>query len=263
IPAPMVSAVPPAVGVPAVGVPAVGVTARVVGADASAPAGTRVRPDPATQRAAPAVPPRRTGGGTVLLPPWTRAPLRSFRHPAVLLAVVGAAAILTCASSSAAWFLSSASSASLQTMIAANCPDLGHPRVTLRGPVTVGPRFDGLATSQFRAAGLGTPERTQIAASVVPISRGAAETQVRLWYGGSAPRNVHPLRQVTGRGVWLPTDAIRQLRLTVGDTVQFGSGHQLRVVGAYRNLYQEPVRPYWCRHQNLFLNLAFANTPPP
>src|SRR5262249_46533576 len=159
-------------------------------ADVPAPAGTRVRPDPAAQRAAPAVPPRRTGGGTVLLPPWTRAPMRSFPHPAVLLAVAGAAAILTRASPSAGSFLSSASPPPLPRMVAASCPDFGYPRVTLRGPVTVGPTFDGLATSQFRAAGLGTPERTQIAAAAVQVSRGAAVTQVRLWYGASALHNV-------------------------------------------------------------------------
>ncbi len=34
-----------------------------------------------------------------LLPPWTRAPLLGFRQPAVILAVLGATAILACASS--------------------------------------------------------------------------------------------------------------------------------------------------------------------
>src|SRR2546429_6553133 len=94
---------------------------------------TGPRTEPTRPRTEPATPPRRTRGGIILLPPWTRAPLRSFRHPAVLLAVAGAAVILTCASSSAAWFLSSASSASLQKMVAANCPDFAYPRATLRG----------------------------------------------------------------------------------------------------------------------------------
>jgi hypothetical protein len=33
-----------------------------------------------------------------VLPPWTRAPLLGLRQPAVVLAMIGAAAILACAS---------------------------------------------------------------------------------------------------------------------------------------------------------------------
>jgi len=222
-----------------------------------------VPPAPAEAPGVPGAPPRRTGGGVVLLPPWTRAPLRAFRHPAVLLAVIGAAAILTCASSSAAWFLSSASSASLQKMAAANCPNFVYPEVTLRGTADVGPRYADLVTGQFATAGLGQPYRTQVAASATPVSLGIASTQVRLWYGADALRNVTPLRSVPGRGVWITTDAAGQLRAGPGDMVTFAGGARARVVGVYRNLYEEPVRPYWCRYTNLFLNLAFANQSPP
>jgi len=56
-------------------------------------------------------PPLRTSGrGTLLLPPWSRAPWLGLRQPGVVLAVIGAAMILACAGSSAELFLSSSSS---------------------------------------------------------------------------------------------------------------------------------------------------------
>jgi putative ABC transport system permease protein len=215
-------------------------------------------PDPGT-----AAPPRRTRGGVILLPPWTRAPLRSFRHPAVLLAVIGAAAILTCASSSAAWFLSSASSASLQKMAAANCPDFSYPQVTVEGGAGAGERYGTAVSRDFADQGLGRPYRNQVAMAATPVSRGIAATQVRLWYGQDAVRNITPLHRAGGRGVWLAADAADQLGVGAGDTVNFGPRNGARVVGVYRNLYEEPVRPYWCSYRNLFQNLTFANVPPP
>jgi putative ABC transport system permease protein len=217
-------------------------------------------PAPCPEPAAP--PPRRTGGGIALLPPWTRAPLRSFRHPPVLLAVVAAAAILTCASSSAAWFLSSASSASVHHLAAADCPDAADARVTLAGPPDVGTQFGRQVPGFFAAAGLGTARATQIAANPTSVGRGDAGASVRLWYGDDALRNVTPVASVPGAGMWLPTDAARRLRATPGDTLSFGAA-PIRLVGVYRNLYEEPVRPYWCAHTTLFLNLSFANAAPP
>jgi len=219
------------------------------------------RPAPAP---GPPAPPRRTGGGILLLPPWTRAPLRSFRHPAVLLAVVAAAAILTCASSSAALFLSAASSAALQTMAGQQCPDFAYPSVTALGGAGVGTSLDPVATKAFATAGLPAPYRTQLSATAVQISSGSNATQARLWYGDAAVRHVTPIgTSQPGAGAWLPRDAIRELGVTVGDTIRVGAGGRLRVVGAYQDMYREPVRPYWCGDTELFLNLAYANTPPP
>ena len=205
---------------------------------------------------------RRTSGGTILLPPWTRAPLRSFRHPAVLLAVAAAAAILTCASSSAAWFLSSASSASLHTMIAGQCPTFGYPQVILHGAGGDGAQLDGAARAAFTRAGLPAPGRTEIGVATVPAGSGTAAGAVRMWYGDGALANITPLRSAGGSGVWLSEDAASQLRVQPGGTVALGDSRS-RVAGIYRNLYDEPVRPYWCPYTRLFLNLSFANSPPP
>jgi putative ABC transport system permease protein len=225
-----------------------------------------------------AQPPRRTGGGTVLLPPWTRAPVRAFRQPAVLLAVVAAAAILTCASSSAALFLSSASSAALQTQAGQHCPDYGYPSVSVLGPAGVGTRLDPVARAGTAAAGLPAPYRIQQATATVEVLVGSQGQQQkverwprgRLWYGDGALRNITPIASQPGRGVWLPQDAATELSARPGLPVRPGdnltlrpSGRAFRVVGIYRDLYKEPVRPYWCGYTNLFLNLANANTPPP
>jgi putative ABC transport system permease protein len=205
---------------------------------------------------------RLSSGGTILLPPWTRAPLRSFRHPAVLLAVAAAATILTCASSSAAWFLSSASSASLHTMVAGQCPTFTHPQVILHGTGGDGQQLDQAARAAFAASGLPAPTRTEIGMATVAASRGIASGAVRVWYGDGALQNITPIRSAGGSGIWLSADTAGQLKANPGDTVAFGD-QLVRVAGTYRNLYDEPVRPYWCPYTKLFLNLSFANSPPP
>jgi putative ABC transport system permease protein len=199
----------------------------------------------------------------LLLPPWTRAPLRSFRQPPVLLAVAAAAAILTCASSSAAWFLSAASSASLHRMVADDCPSAAYPAVTVHGTATTGARLDGSATRAFAAAGLPAPGRTEIARGTVPALGGQGGiAPVRMWSGGGALASLTPVATAGGSGVWVPQDLAGQLAATAGSTIQVGAA-TVRVAGVYRNLYDEPVRPYWCPYRQLFLNLSFANVGPP
>ncbi len=98
--------------------------------------------DPPRRTSAPPrsrTPRRRSGGGVIFLPPWTRAPFLPFRQPAVILAVLGAALILACASSSGVLFLSSASSESLRRLLAVECPDAGYP--TVRATEVVGAKF--------------------------------------------------------------------------------------------------------------------------
>jgi putative ABC transport system permease protein len=197
----------------------------------------------------------------VLLPPWTRAPLRSFRHPAVLLAVAAAAAILTCASSSAAWFLSSASSASLHRMVAAQCPTFTYPQLILHGTAADGPRLQPGVAGAFTGAGLPAPTRTEIAAASVLGVHGADSTGLRLWWGDGALDNITPLSTAGGDGVWLPTEAAVELDAKAGDTLTLGGG-PVRVVGIYHDLYDEPVRPYWCPYSKLFANLVFDDRGP-
>ncbi|MFL6130173.1 MAG: FtsX-like permease family protein [Mycobacteriales bacterium] len=246
-------------------------------------------------RSSPSGPRRRSGGGTILLPPWTRAPLLPFRQPAVILAVVGAAAILACASASAALFLSSASSESLRRIVAAECADAADATVRVEGvgagaghgeplnpppPPGVSPPVrsdeeaaadpDGRVRLAMTGAGLADPARVRLSDQAPSVSFGIQNQRSRLFYRDGALGQVSPVGQsIGGSGVWLPSALATRLGATVGDRVRVASGGSppvgSRVVGIYRNLFDEPTRPYWCSYDTLFRSQSYGGdvVPPP
>jgi putative ABC transport system permease protein len=226
-------------------------------------------------------PGRRTGGGVILLPPWTRAPFLPFRQPAVILAVLGAAAILACASSSAALFLSSASSESLRRLLVAQCADAGYPTVQSSRVVSdttdqrEGARklADADVRTAMAGAGLASPSRLRVSDQSPQFGIGVESAGGRLFYRDGATAQITPVgRTLSGSGVWLQAGMATQLSAKVGSRITVsaggaGAGGQtsIRVVGIYRNLDQEAVRPYWCSYTSLFLNPSYGgdSTPPP
>jgi putative ABC transport system permease protein len=237
----------------------------------------------APPRPSPHAPRRRSGGGTILLPPWTRAPLLPFRQPAVILAVVGAAAILACASASAALFLSSASSESLRRIVAVECPDAADATVRVEG-VGIGPGAhppqpapgepvppdeataadpDRRVRAAMTGAGLAEPSRVRLSDQTPSVAFGIQNQLSRLFYRDGALRQVTPVgRSLRGSGVWLPSGLATRLGVRVGDQVTVGNGDAgssgARVVGIYRNLFDEPVRPYWCSYDTLIRNQSYG-----
>jgi putative ABC transport system permease protein len=222
-------------------------------------------------------PRRRSGGGVIFLPPWTRAPFLPFKQPAVILAVLGAALILACASSSGVLFLSSASSESLRRLLAVECPDAGYP--TVQGiqfagdPPVPGARSadDGTVRSAMTGAGLAGPYRLSVGQQPAQVVRGTQATAGRLFYRDGVTSQITPVgRSLPGPGIWLQAGMATRLDATVGSRVSFsisgeGQAAGYRVVGIYRNLDEEAVRPYWCSYTNLFQNPSYGNdsTPPP
>jgi putative ABC transport system permease protein len=226
-------------------------------------------------------PRRRSGGGVFLLPPWTRAPFLPFRQPAVILAVLGAAAILACASSSAALFLSSASSESLRRILAAECADAGFPTVRANHVVadTAGQQDgaqkveDADVRSAMAGAGLAAPSRVRLSEQSPQVGLGAQTTAGKLFFRDGATAQVTPVgRTLGGPGVWLQAGTASRLDAAVGSRVTVsasgaagGGVATARVVGIYRNLDEDAVRPYWCSYTSLFLNPSYGNdsSPPP
>lgn len=213
-------------------------------------------------------PPRRRTG-TVLLPPWTRAPGLGFRNPAVLMAIVAASAILACASSSAALFMSSSSSKALQRLIAARCEDAALPNVQVQvsssyGVVSPGPfdaaayaHLDTTAQHAFADAGLAAPERRMV--STVHSFIGNGSDPVYYYFGDRALHNVTKLASVAGAGVWLPKSLVDVFHLHLGQPVPRMGG--VRLVGVYADLFGQPTRPYWCSQTKLYSQSSFdANT---
>lgn len=254
----------------------------------SGPAGTVGEVPRATAAPPPKAPARRSGGGTILLPPWTRAPLLPFRQPAVILAVVGAALILACASASAALFLSSASSESLHRILAQQCADAAHPTVRATGVVSdpsrpvVGARTalqprrvaDGDVRAAMSGAGLADPYPVRFSEQAPQVVAGAQAKGGRLFFRPGATEQITPIgRSLPGAGVWLPDGLATRLSVAVGGTVDLtiggadgGGAGTARVVGIYRNLFEEPIRPYWCSYDTLFVNSSYGDdtsAPPP
>ena len=249
----------------------------------SGPATTRTQtatqPSPSTDAAAggDGRPPR-TARGLLLLPPWVRAPMLGLRQPGAFFAVAVAAAILACAAASAALFLSSASSASLQQQINDRCDDAAYPMIGTQA--YLGPFFGptGAGSSEF------TPEtdraypealaRQRMGSSPVFIGAQAALTEngsppaaaqntrfVRAFYRPGAVDQVTVLDSATGSGIYVPSFVAERDQLGVGSTMQI-DGADVPVVGVYQNLYDEPVREFWCSYSGLFNNPTNANTPP-
>jgi putative ABC transport system permease protein len=238
--------------------------------------------------APPRPPVSRSGGGTIFLPPWTRAPLLPFRQPAVILAVLGAAMILACASASAALFLSSSSSESMRRILAQECADAAYPTVRATGVVadadqlvpgaraSLQPRelADRDVRGAMTGAGFADPYPVRFSDQAPQVVAGSQIKGGRLFYRPGATEQVTPVgRTLPGAGVWLPDGLATRLDVPVGGTVNLTGGGtdgdgagSARVVGIYRNLFEEPVRPYWCSYSTLFVNPSYGDdtsAPPP
>jgi putative ABC transport system permease protein len=212
---------------------------------------------------APPAPPRAaasgSGGGVLRTPPWTRAPGLPLRQPAVLLAVIGACAILACASASPALFLSSASSAALQRIVAAECPDATDVAVRISADTATRPDLLRRVSGAFEQRGLGTPAATMVTTAALPVEGRGLAGQVALFSRAGVAGQVTRLSGTPGgRGVWLPASVAGSLR--PGEQVRV-NGVAVPVAGTYQDLFDEPVRPEWCSYQGLFI--ARGGNPPP
>ena len=222
-----------------------------------------VRSRAAARRAAP-----RHRGGVALLPPWTRAPWLSFGQPAVIFAVLGAAAILACASASAALFLSSAASESLRVQIAAECDDATYPQLeqTLLpfDPTATGAATDAEVRSAMAAQGLADPYRVQFTAGTASVNSATQSTLGRIFYRDNALDNIALVAgSTTGTGFVVPEFTAQRLSVVPGDTLTI-AGYSAPVVGVYTDLFREQIpREFWCSYGALYLNEASLDPPPP
>ena len=227
------------------------------------------QPAPATDGGGRDSRPPRTARALLLLPPWIRAPLLGLRQPGAFFAVAVAAAILACAAASAALFLSSASSASLQQQINDRCDNAAYPMIGTRA--FLGPSFAAAGQPEFtpqtdRAypealARQGMDSSPVFIGAVSVLAQNGRERDVRPFYRPGATEHITVLDSGPGEGVYVPSLIADYARVGVGDSVAV-DGASVPVVGIYQNLYDEPVRAFWCSYSALFNNETSANTPP-
>lgn len=215
---------------------------------------------PATRRRKPG-PSRR--GGVLLLPPWRRAPWLAFGTPAVIIAVLGAAAILACASSSAALFLSSASSESVRVQLAAECPDAAYPRLQQQQRPSQPPVPDARVRTAMTSHGLADPYRTVLSGAAV-LSANGQTTNGRTYFRDGALDNIEVVSgSATAGGLLVPAAAAQRLDVVPGDEITT-AGVTMTVGGIYTDLFAVADLPsFWCSDTSLFLNTASADPPPP
>ena len=223
--------------------------------------------------------PPRTARGLLLLPPWIRAPMLGLRQPGAFFAVAVAAAILACAAASAALFLSSASSASLQQQINDRCDNAAYPMIgtqTYLGPffrpeneAEVRPEFTAQTDQAYPEAlarqGMDSNPIFIGAQSILTENGQAPSAQnarfVRPFYRPGAVDQITVLDSGSGNGIYVPSFVAERDQISVGDSLE-ADGASVPVVGIYQNLYDEPVRDFWCSYSSLFNNETNANTPP-
>lgn len=199
------------------------------------------------------------------------------RQPGAFFAVAVAAAILACAAASAALFLSSASSASLQQQINDRCDNAAHPMIGTQtylgpyfGPNNGRPEFTPQTDQAYPEAlarqGMDSSP-VFIGVQSILTENGRPPTAqntkfVRPFYRPGAVDQVTVLDSEPGSGVYVPSFVAERDQVGVGDTFEI-DGVTAPIVGVYQNLYDEPVREFWCSYSALFNNATNANTPPP
>jgi putative ABC transport system permease protein len=180
----------------------------------------------------------------------------------VFLAVLGATAILACASSSPALFLSSAAAGALHRATAADCPDATYPTVQVDTDTPSYQIPDDRARGAMLDAGLPEPYRVLVPQDTAAITHGRALAEVRGFYRPGATDNVTVLARGPARGLWLPSTVAGQLGVRAGQQVKLLDGPVVPVAGIYRDLWHEPVRPYWCSYAGLFSYNGVGKPPP-
>ncbi|MDQ3715589.1 MAG: FtsX-like permease family protein, partial [Actinomycetota bacterium] len=84
---------------------------------------------------------------------------------------------------------------------------------------------------------------------------------VRPFYRPGAVDQITVLESGSGNGIYVPSFVAERDQISVGDNLEV-DGAKAPVVGIYQNLYDEPVREFWCSYTALFNNETNANTPP-
>jgi putative ABC transport system permease protein len=192
--------------------------------------------------------------------PWTRAPVL-LRSPAVLLAIVLSAAVLSVATASGVLFLASVSTGSLHSTAARECPEDAEPAITNANTASqfassqqtpAGVRnADPVVAAAVRAHGLPAPDRVAMGSVAFPAVHNLNFASATLFARPGALAHVDVVASAGGSGVWIPRTFATATGTRPGTTLRT-DGTALRVAGVYRDLASSAFIPlselprYWC-----------------
>jgi putative ABC transport system permease protein len=189
-----------------------------------------------------------------------------FSQPAVLIAVVGATAVLGMVAALTPLFLSSASSAALQRELGGRCPasfggetvnfdSIPRAREQLIELTSIDPSF--LPPRLYLEGGLVTASNANGMGLNIPIrftGRDEFRDHIELVEGDH------------GDGVYIDDVASRDLEAHPGDTIQFsiqGDSYEFVVQAVYRGIYDRIADPYWCFLEDVLAVTIMGDPQPP
>lgn len=210
--------------------------------------------------------------------PWKRAPVLLWRHPGVVAAVVGAAAILGSAGASLPLFVSSAGSGAVAIQVAQRCrPEVGQQVWGNAVLGRVGADQAALARRSDQALAAAGAHTGDLAPAVVTLLGGtvrvaptAAPARSRAIQLVFRTGGLHQVQRLAGggSGLWLTDTTAGELGLGAGQSILLtGAGPPTavtttRVAGIYRSLGGRPPTPFWCSLGDI-IGAPDASVPPP
>ena len=209
--------------------------------------------------------------------PWRRAPLLLWRHPATLLAVAGATAVLAVAAAGQPFYVSSTDAGAFASQMAQRCPGTMGISVTAAvAPAGAAAESAALARraavdlaqAGARSDALEAPVSTLAAAGLPVSAPGGRSSVITLYDRGGDTGHVHVLRRATGEGLWITDSTAALLGVSAGDTIEMAGTVPVRVAAVYANLQDapRPLPSFWCSEESGrpgFIGPPDADFPPP
>lgn len=199
-------------------------------------------------------------------PPFRRALGLLFSRPAVLIAVVGATAILGMVAALTPLFLSSSSSAALQRELEGRCP------ASFGGQVDNFDTIPGSRTQLVEVTGADPaflPPRLYLEGALVVASNsdgGGLDIPLRFTGRDEFRDHIELIEGEHGPNPYIDDVIARDLDAHPGDTILFfvqGDTYQFEVQAVYQGLYDRVADPYWCFLEDVLAVNAMGDIPPP
>jgi putative ABC transport system permease protein len=185
---------------------------------------------------------------------WVKAPFVLRRHPALLSAVVFAAALSAFAAASSPLVRAGVESESLQGQLRNMTPLAAGLEIRVPEGDTKGDRMRRAAAVRFgrRVRSLGPPVVSSLLPAQIAGRVGAGVEVVALARTGAVSHVQHETRSA-GAGVWIADTTAAAAHLHAGSTLRLtehvfferATVVKLRVAGIYRSLERDTSNPYW------------------
>ncbi len=199
------------------------------------------------------------------------------RHPATLLAVFGATAILGVVAAGQSLYVSSSQAGAFAAQMAQRCPgEMGAwvmAGITPRAAGAQSASLERRVASDLARAGaapdvLGAPVTTLVAGGLSVSGTGGRTSFTTLYDRDGATANVRVLERVPGEGVWITDSTATELGVRAGGSLELGGRVPVRVAAVYANLQDapRPLPTFWCSQEMGpagFIGPPDANFPPP